>query len=112
MYPPAQYAAAERLEAYLGDPFDPESSLSFKRLLQLDEAELYPEDACRLLNHWHLHLYYIPIEEGGQLSSYEEVLSLIRAIARRDITCAIAHAKTYLGAAALWLAGTEKQKQR
>ena len=34
---------------------------------------------------------------------------MVRAVARRDLTVAIAHAKTFLGAVSVWLAGTESQ---
>ena len=34
---------------------------------------------------------------------------MVRAVARRDLTVAIAHAKTFLGAVSVWVAGSESQ---
>ena len=108
---PAQYRSAWALKHYLGDPADVASSFSFARALALDERDEYPEEACGLLNRWRLQDYYVPAQLGGKLSSYEELLSLMRVAARRDLTVAIAHAKTYLGAVAVWVGGNDAQKQ-
>jgi len=107
-----QYRAAAELEQYLGDPSEAEGAFSFRRAVELDEREEYPEEACRLLNEWGLQDYYIPQSCDGRLSSFEEVFSLVRVVARRDLTVAIAHAKTYLGAVAVWVGGNAKQQKR
>lgn len=108
----AQYASAEELERYLGDPLEEGRVFSFKSLVELDEREEYPEKAHDLLNEWGLHHYYIPQEYGGRLCSFEELISLVRVVARRDVTATVAHVNTYLGAAAVWVAGTEEQKHK
>ena len=41
---PEPYRTAERLEQYLGDPLDDRSVFSFKRSLDYDEREAFPED--------------------------------------------------------------------
>ena len=109
---PDLYQMAGSLENLLGDPLNPEMVFSFKRSVELDEKDDYPEHACDLLNQWGMQDYYIPVECGGKLFSFEELLSLIRVIARRDYTVAVAHVKTYLGAVCVWLGGTEAQKTR
>lgn len=106
-----QYRTAEALELYLGDPSNPESLFSFQHCMELDEQDAFPEDLCQLLYDWDVHLYYIPAAYGGKLKSFEEVLAISRAIARRDLTVAIAHGVTYLGATPVWIAGTDAQKQ-
>src|SRR5262245_18578883 len=107
----AQYARAEELELRLGDPLEDGNVFSFAKSIELDERDEYPEEACDLLNEWGFHHYYIPQEYGGKLKSYEELISLIRVIARRDLTVAVAHVKTFLGAAPVWVAGASEQKR-
>ncbi len=109
---PPQYHAAERLEAQLGDPADPASEVGYARAVALDEADAFPSGACRAVDAWGMPAYYAPASAGGRLTSYEELLSLTRALARRDLTVAIGHGKTYLGAAAAWVAGTPAQQAR
>ena len=106
-----QYHAANRLEQYLGSPFDSERLFSFKNAMTSDEAESFPEEVCHLLDEWLFHHYYIPARYGGKLSSYEALLALVRVLARRDLTVAIAYSSSYLGALPVWLGGSEAQKQ-
>ena len=107
-----QYRKAEALELYLGDPLNPDNLFSFHHCIELDEQDAYPEDICQLLYDWNLHLYYIPVAYGGKLESFEEMLAISRSIARRDLTVAIAHGVTYLGATPVWIAGSDAQKQK
>jgi alkylation response protein AidB-like acyl-CoA dehydrogenase len=96
----------------LCDPCDEESVFSFKQAMELDEREEYPEQACALLNEWGLSDYYIPAACGGKLDSFEELTSLLRIVARRDLTVVIAHAKTFLGSISIWLKGSDTQKHK
>lgn len=100
-YPP--FAAAEELEAHLGDPRDPRTLFSFAACERLDEAELFPDAICADLERWGLHHYYVPAEFGGRLRSFEHALHLLRVVARRDLTVAIGHGKTFLGAVSAWV---------
>jgi alkylation response protein AidB-like acyl-CoA dehydrogenase len=105
------YAAAEALERHLGDPADGTNLFSFERCVALDEREEYPQAIADALDEWGFHLFYVPRELGGKIATYDEVLAMFRAIARRDLTVAIGHAKTYLGAVAVWVAGSEPQRR-
>lgn len=109
--PEVRYDQAEALEQFLGDPGDAENVFSYKRAVELDERDEYPAEACALLDEWNFSDYYVPREFGGKLESFEEFLSLIRVIARRDMTVAVAHVKTYLGAVSVWMGGSQEQKQ-
>ncbi len=109
---PEQYRAAAALEQYLGDPTDARNPFSFAHAVELDEREAYPEQACALLDAWRLPEHYVPVESGGKLDSYEQLLSLLRTVARRDLTVVVAHAKTFLGAAAVWAEGTQQQREK
>jgi alkylation response protein AidB-like acyl-CoA dehydrogenase len=110
--PSSPHHAAARLEAWLGDPRDPAAPFSFARAVELDEAEAFPEDACRLLAEWGIASYFVPPELGGALGSFEELLLLVRAVSRRDLTVAIAMGQTYLGAVHVWIAGSPEQRRR
>jgi alkylation response protein AidB-like acyl-CoA dehydrogenase len=52
----------------------------------------------------------VPARLGGKLVDHLGSSLMVRAVARRDLTVAIAHAKTFLGAVSVWLAGTESQR--
>jgi alkylation response protein AidB-like acyl-CoA dehydrogenase len=107
-----QYENAERLEEYLGDPLDAGRVLSFKRAVEWDEGEVYPQAACDEIERWGFHLQYIPVELGGAFRSFEELFTLLRLLARRDVTSAMAHAMSYVASTAIWLKGNEEQKRR
>lgn len=106
--PPA-YRVAEAFERFLGDAGGP---FSLRQAVLLDEAEAYPQAACDALDRWGLPEHYIPVSCGGRLGSFEELLALVRAVSRRDLTVAVAHVKTLLGAISVWMAGTAEQKER
>jgi alkylation response protein AidB-like acyl-CoA dehydrogenase len=106
------YAAAEDLEARLGDPHDAANPLSFAEAMELDEREELPTDGLAALDAWGFHRRYIPASLGGAQGSFEEVLALNRVVSRRDLTAAIAHGKTYLGLVPVWAAGLPEQTAR
>ena len=108
---PPQYRMAESFERDFGDPADPHSRLSFATALELDEREEYPSDQHVLLDSWRIPELYIPAECGGQWKSFEEVFALLRALSRRDLTVALSHVLTFLGALPVWIAGSDDQKR-
>lgn len=109
---PEQYNKAEELERYLGDPHDGRNAFSFAQAVALDEEEAYPERACALLDEWGLPAYYVPEQCGGRLRSYEEFVSLLRVVARRNLSIIVAHAKSYLGAVNVWAGGSQPQRKK
>ena len=112
MRQPEQYGKAEELERFLGDPHDGRNLFSFAQAVELDEHEEYPERACALLNEWGLPQYYVPERCGGRLRSYEELIALLRVVARRNLSIIVAHAKSYLGAVNVWAGGSQQQKAK
>jgi len=108
---PEQYAAAEELERFLGDPSNPEEVLSFKRAVELDEREAYPEDACTLLNRWGCNKFLVPVARGGKLASYEELYALIRTVSRRDMTVGTTYLMNYIASCPVWVAGSPEQQR-
>lgn len=89
------------LEAALGE--------SASRDAQLDAAEQFPAELCARLDDFGLPAYYVPAEWGGALDDHERLLRLWRTMARRDLSAMVAHGKTYLGAACVWVAGNAGQ---
>ncbi|OII69238.1 acyl-CoA dehydrogenase [Streptomyces sp. CC77] len=106
------YLLAEEFDHFLGDPDDPAETFSYARCDELDEKEEFPTAVCARFEEWGLPGQYVPVEHGGGLRDYEQVLQLARTVARRDLTCAIAHGKTYLGGVCVWVAGTAEQGAR
>ncbi|WP_033820004.1 acyl-CoA dehydrogenase family protein [Kitasatospora sp. MBT63] len=109
-YLPHELAAV--FDRRLGDPHDPLQAFSYARCADLDEREEFPTEICRLLDELGLARHYVPTTHGGALDSYEDLAALLRTVARRDLTVAIAHVSTFLGAASVWLAGERAQADR
>jgi alkylation response protein AidB-like acyl-CoA dehydrogenase len=103
-------AAALQLDRSLGDPGDPAQVFSYQRCAALDAREEFPADACRELDRLGVPRYYVPAEAGGALDRYDHALQMLRVIARRDLTVAIGHGKTFLGAACVWVGGSPQQR--
>jgi alkylation response protein AidB-like acyl-CoA dehydrogenase len=104
------YTTAELLEEELGDPCDAGQLFSFPHAVALDEREEFPGEACAFLDSRGIPAYYVPARYGGKLQGFDEVLTLLRVIARRDLSVAIAHSKTFLGSAPVWIAGSMQQR--
>ncbi|QFR02142.1 acyl-CoA dehydrogenase [Streptomyces phaeolivaceus] len=90
------------LAAHEDDAFAPEA------LAGLDDREEFPAGAVRVLDDAGLPAHYV-LPPDGDLG---ETVRLLRAVARRDLTVAVAHGKTFLGAAPVWVAGTPDQAAR
>lgn len=105
------YALGRELEVRLGDPGDGRRAFSHRGSAQADRAEAFPADVCRELDVLGLPRWFVPARFGGELRSAEELSQLIRILARRDFTAALGHAKTYLGAVSVWLAGRPEQAE-
>jgi alkylation response protein AidB-like acyl-CoA dehydrogenase len=111
MHPLQPYQTAEALERDLGNPQQPENTLSFARVVELDEQEAFPQKELAWLYDWHLQDYYVPSDWGGKFTNFEEFLAIVRVLARRDQTTGIAFT-TLFWSFLCWLAGTPQQKQK
>ena len=104
--------AVERLDNRLdevavnGGPFS--SSYSARK----DRTEEFPAEAVRVLDDFGLTKWFVPTALGGRLESVPELMQLLRAVSRRDLTVAIAYGKTFLGTVPVWLGGSPEQKAR
>ncbi|MGZ4825643.1 MAG: hypothetical protein ACXVZT_13565, partial [Terriglobales bacterium] len=72
----------EAMERAWGSPDIPTGVLSFKRSVELDEREEFPEEACAFLQRWGLPEYFIPAADGGRLESYQDAILILRLLAR------------------------------
>jgi alkylation response protein AidB-like acyl-CoA dehydrogenase len=106
-----QYWVAQALEKDLGDPLNPDSTMSFKRVIEIDESEEFPDQEINWLYNWKLQHYYIPTNCGGEFTSFEEFVAFVRVLSRRDQTIGIAFT-TLFWSFITWMAGDEEQKQK
>ncbi|MDY6782669.1 MAG: acyl-CoA dehydrogenase [Cyanobacteriota bacterium] len=109
MEPLKQYWLAEKLEQDLGPAENPDSTMSFKRVVEIDESEAFPVEEIQWLYDWKLQHYYIPVEFGGEFTSFEELVSFVRVLCRRDQNIGIAMT-TLFWSFLSWMAGTDEQR--
>lgn len=97
---------AARLEEYLGDPHDANSRMPFTQILDHDVRGEYPYQFVALLRRWGLHLHCLPDTDGGLAGNVETGIGLMRLVARRDPSTAVALALNSLGFMPAWILGT------
>jgi alkylation response protein AidB-like acyl-CoA dehydrogenase len=107
---PAQ-GAAQDLELALGDPFHPDAPVSFGALVGHDEREEPPAEAFEALRAWGAHAHLVPRALGGRLTSFDELLALVRVISRRDLVLTTGLGSTMLAAVPVWVWGGDEQRQ-
>ncbi|MBJ7596475.1 acyl-CoA dehydrogenase family protein [Candidatus Nephthysia bennettiae] len=107
---PAQ-AAAQDLELALGDPSDPDAPVSFARLVGHDEREEPPSEAFDALRARGIHAHLVPGAWGGRLTSFDELLALVRVISRRDLVLTTGLGSTMLAAVPVWAWGGDDQRR-
>lgn len=101
-----------RIEAALEEASRPGGALCPDTLLSLDEKEVFPSAAAAFLDELEIHRLYVDRRNGGELDHLFDLTSLVRLLARRDLTLAVGHPKTFLGAASVWLGGDSGQRRR
>ncbi len=108
----AEPARAARLEAALGDPFDPGNPHGHLALLRADEAREVPEATEALLAEAGLAAEFVPHDLGGRLTGLEELARVLRPLFRRDLALGYGFGITSLFAASsVWTAGDEDQRR-
>ena len=107
----ATQTPAHELEHTLGDPFNPEAAISFRKLVEYDEREESPVEAFEILRGWGIHAQLVPQTWGGRLTSFEELLALVRVLSRRDLVLTTALGSTMLAAIPVWAWGTDDQRR-
>ncbi|WP_416969926.1 acyl-CoA dehydrogenase family protein [Streptomyces sp. 4F14] len=109
MTAPATALTATALDDLLTRAEAPGGAFDPAELARLDEAEEFPEAAHALLAEAGLGAHYVPERHGGLLHGLDGTMAALRTVARRDLTVAIAHGKTFLGAMPTWVAGDDRQ---
>lgn len=102
----------DRLEVALAAWAGPGGAFDPATLADLDRRAEFPAAACARLDDFGLARYYVPAAHGGSLVELGQLAGLLRAVAARDLTVAIAHGKTFLGAMSVWVSGTDEQAAR
>jgi alkylation response protein AidB-like acyl-CoA dehydrogenase len=109
---PAVIRAADTLEVMLGDPEDVAGAFTFAACAALDRDEEFPTGILKHLDGLGLPEFYVPAGLGGRLAAFPDLFDVIRTLARRDFTVALAHCKTYLGSACVWMGAAPEQAAR
>ncbi|OON82594.1 acyl-CoA dehydrogenase family protein [Streptomyces tsukubensis] len=81
------------------------------RSAELDAGEEFPTAECEVLDRCGIARAYVPAELGGLPGGLPELLQSLRTVARRDVTVAVAHGKTFLGSVSTWVAGSDEQRR-
>jgi alkylation response protein AidB-like acyl-CoA dehydrogenase len=101
-----------RVEDALAEASAPGGPMCPDDLLALDDHQTFPDEAVRFLDQLGTAEFYVARGNGDILDGLTDLTSFIRLLARRDLTIAVAHAKTFLGAVCVWLAGETDQRER
>lgn len=108
----AALARAARLEAMLGDPYDPANPHGLKALFAADERRETPARTEALLAAAGLGAEFVPAQYGGRLTRADLLARVLRPVFRRDAALGFGCGITSLFAtSAVWTAGTEHQRR-
>lgn len=103
---------AARLEAALGDPFDPGNPHGHLALLRADDVREVPEATEALLAEAGLAAEFVPYDLGGRLTDLEQLARVLRPLFRRDLALGYGFGITSLFAASsVWTAGDASQRE-
>jgi alkylation response protein AidB-like acyl-CoA dehydrogenase len=108
----AAHAPAQELERALGDPSNSGAPISFGTLVQYDELEVPPTEAFEMLRAWGVHAHLVPQALGGRLTSFEELLALVRVLSRRDLVLTTGLGSSMLAAIPVWAWGNDAQRRQ
>ncbi|MER6120905.1 acyl-CoA dehydrogenase [Streptomyces sp. NPDC001743] len=103
---------ASRLEALLGDPYDPANPHGLRALFAADARSAPPAATEDLLAGTDLGAEFVPVEYGGRLSRADLLARVLRPVFRRDVALGFGYGITSLFATgAIWAAGTPTQRR-
>ncbi|WP_413105030.1 acyl-CoA dehydrogenase [Streptomyces sp. Inha503] len=106
------FEVAAAFEQALGCPFDPSTGMSLAGGVRADELEAESTAAYEAAWAAGLHKHIVPVSEGGRLVSFESMLGVVRAAARRDLAVTIGFGSTLLAAMPIWVWGGKEQRSR
>jgi alkylation response protein AidB-like acyl-CoA dehydrogenase len=105
------YPVARELDLALGDPRDPSSGCGFAAAVGLDEARMFPRSLAGSAG-GRLRLSFVPRRYGGELTTMDETLTMVRVAARRDVTVMPATMFSITAACCVLIAGTDTQRDQ
>ncbi|QNT98161.1 acyl-CoA dehydrogenase (plasmid) [Streptomyces griseofuscus] len=106
------FARAARLEALLGDPYDPANPHGLRALFAADARRVPPAETESLLAGTGLGAEFVPAVHGGRLTRADLLVRALRPVFRRDVALGFGYGITSLFAAgAVWAAGDARQRQ-
>lgn len=108
----SHHRAVQDFEHALGDPRHPENVFSYKRAMDDDELEAFPQSGADELDRQRLFEYFIPADLGGKLQSFEENMLIFRALTRRDPTLSLGYMLPLAACLPIWCFGSDAHKQR
>src|SRR5215472_8321813 len=108
----APHGPARDLERALGDPCSTRAPISFAALMEHDEREKPPSEAFEVLRAWGVHAHLVPEAWGGRLTSFDELLALVRVISRRDLVLTTGLGSTMLAAIPVWAWGGDDHRRQ
>ncbi|MFH9015571.1 acyl-CoA dehydrogenase [Streptomyces sp. NPDC017943] len=104
---------AARLEARLGDPYDPANPHGLRALFAADDRRTPPRATEELLDEVQLAAEFVPLAHGGRLTRADLLARTLRPLFRRDVALGFGHGITSLFAiGAVWAAGSDQQRRR
>jgi alkylation response protein AidB-like acyl-CoA dehydrogenase len=105
-------ARAARLEALLGDPYDPANPHGLRALFAADDRRTPPAATEALLTESGLGAEFVPLEYGGRLTRADLLARTLRPVFRRDVALGFGYGITSLFATgAVWAAGSARQRR-
>ncbi|MFI0982643.1 acyl-CoA dehydrogenase [Streptomyces sp. NPDC021093] len=105
-------ARAARLEALLGDPYDPANPHGLRALFAADARRDVPAETEALLSAEGIGAEYVPAAHGGLLTRADHLVRALRPVFRRDLALGFGHGITSLFAAGpVWATGSAHQRR-
>ncbi|MFJ6700854.1 acyl-CoA dehydrogenase [Streptomyces sp. NPDC091272] len=108
----APLVRAARLEALLGDPYDPANPHGLRALFAADARREVPAATEALLTEAGTGAEFVPAAHGGLLTRADHLVRALRPVFRRDLALGFGHGITSLFAVGVvWAAGSEHQRR-
>jgi len=105
------FAEATTLDALLGDPGDPDSPYGYAAAVERDASGTFPAALAKACGE-RLRLSFVPGSAGGDLTSLDRTLNLVRVAARRDAAVMPATMFSVTAATCVLLAGSPAQRDQ
>jgi alkylation response protein AidB-like acyl-CoA dehydrogenase len=100
------------LEQRFGDPWDEQNPVGYRAIMAADELQTTPAAGERLLSEYGLGAEFVPTELGGRLDRLDRLVTVLRAVCRRDLALTLANASPFIAAVNVWTAGRTDQRHR